>query len=199
MKHRCAIHIAGLAFVLGGAGSAGAGDTTFTVRATTERQAADFALPKDTSYEFEAAHAFQGGLIVGGSATYTDDAFSSIDAGNVEGTLGYRARFDSVFSATARVGIGGHLQGEEEGGDFPYYAFYVAADLKLSQRLTWTAVSFRYRNAFDPSDDYDTPQLATEIAYRLDKHNTVSTKLAGNWSNGAYASTGLSIAYTFGF
>lgn len=201
MKHRLAIHTAGLALALalGASGSASAGDTTLTVRATTDRQAGDFALPKDTSYEFEAAHAFDGGLVAGASATYTTDAFSPIDDGNLEATLGYRARFDSVFSATARAGVGEHFQGEAEGGDFPYYVFYVAADLKLSKRVTWTAVAFRYRNAFDAANDYDTPQLATEIAYRLDKHNTVSTKLAGNWSNGAYSSTGLSIAYTFGF
>ncbi len=199
MKHRWGIHIAGLVFALGAAGSAAAGDSTFTVRATTDRQAGDFALPKDTSYEFEAAHAFDGGLIVGGSATYTTDAFSGIDDGNVEGKLGYRARFDSAFSVTAMAGIGEHIQGEAEGGDFPYYALYVAADLKLSQRVTLTAVSFRYRNAFDPSNDYDTPQLATEIAYHIDKHNTVSAKVAGNWSNGEYSSTGLSLAYTLGF
>jgi hypothetical protein len=95
--------------------------------------------------------------------------------------------------------VGEHFQSPEDGVDFPYYLLKVTAAIELGKRVTWTAVSFRYRNAFDTANDYDTPQLATEIAYRLDKHNTVSAKLAGNWSNGAYASTGLSVAYTFGF
>jgi hypothetical protein len=199
MKHRLSIPAAGLALALGAAGSACAGGTTLTVRATTDRQPGDFALPKDTSYEFAVAHAFDGGLIVGGSTTYTDPAFEGTSTTNVEGTVGYRARFSSVFSATATAGVGEHFQSPEEGVDFPYYLLKVTAAIELGKRVTWTAVSFRYRNAFDPANDYDTPQLATEIAYRLDKHNTVSAKLAGNWSNGAYASTGLSVAYTLGF
>jgi len=199
MMRRWAIHFVGLAFVLGATGSASAGGTTLTVRATTNRQAGDFALPKDTSYEFAAAHAFDGGLILGGSATYSDPAFAGTSTTNVEGTVGYRARFSSVFSATATAGVGEHFQSPEDGVDFPYYLLKVTAAIELGKRVTWTAVSFRYRNAFDTANDYDTPQLATEIAYRLDKHNTVSAKLAGNWSNGVYASTGLSVAYTFGF
>lgn len=199
MTHRLAIRVAALALALGAGDSALAGGTTLTVRATTDRQAGDFALPKDTSYEFAVAHAFDGGLVVGGSATYSDPAFSGTSTTNVEGTVGYRARFSSVFSATATAGVGEHFQSPEEGVDFPYYLLKVTAAIELSKRVTWTAVSFRYRNAFDTANDYDTPQLATEIAYRLDKHNTVSSKLAGNWSNGAYASTGLSIAYTFEF
>ena len=136
---------------------------------------------------------------MGGSVTYTDPAFTGTATTNVEGTLGYRARFSSVFSAVATAGVGEHFQSPEEGVDFPYYMLKIVADLELSERVTWSAVSFRYRNAFDPSNDYDTPQLATEIAYQLDKHNTVSAKLAGNWCNGAYSDTGLSVAYTFGF
>jgi len=199
MMHRWAIPFAALALAVAAGGTAAAGGSTITLRATTDRQPDDFALPKDASYEFAAAHAFDSGWIVGGSVTYTDPAFTGTATTNVEGTLSYRARFSSVFSAVATAGVGEHFQSPEEGVDFPYYMLKIAADLKLSERVTWTAVSFRYRNAFDPRNDYDTPQLATEIAYHVDKHNTVSAKLAGNWSNGDYSSTGLSLAYTFGF
>jgi hypothetical protein len=189
---------AGLALALV-AGSAAAGDSAITLRATTDRQPNDFALPKDASYEFAAEHAFDSGWIVGGSVTYTDPAFTGTATANLEGTVSYRARFSDVFSIVATAGGGEHFQSPEAGIDFPYYMLRIVADLKLSERVTWSAVSFRYRNAFDPSNDYDTPQLATELFYQLDKHNKVSAKLAGNWSNGDYSSTGLSVAYTFGF
>lgn len=198
MKHRLATLFAGLVLALA-TGSALAASSTITLRVTTGREPNDFAVPKDASYEFSAEHAFDSGWIAGGSATYTDPAFTGTSTTNVEGTVGYRARFSSVFSATATAGIGEHFQSPEAGVDFPYYLLKVTAALELSKRVTWTAVSFRYRNAFDTANDYDTPQLATEIAYRLDRHNTVSAKLAGNWANGDYSSTGLSVAYTFGF
>lgn len=190
---------AGLALGLVAAGGAAAGGSTITLRATTDREPDDFAIPKDANWEFAAAHAFDSGWIVGGSVSYTDPAFAGTSTTNLEGTLSYRARFSSVFSVVATAGVGEHFQSPEEGIDFPYYMLKIVADLRLSERVTWTAVSFRYRNAFNPDNDYDTPQLATEVAYRLDKHNSVSAKLAGNWSNGAYSSTGLSVAYTFGF
>ncbi len=199
MKHQRAILVAGLVFTLGTATDAAAGGNTIGVTITTDRQPDNFALPKDTKYEIEAAHAFDSGVIIGGSVTYTNEAFSSVDNENLEGTLGYRARFNSVFSATASGGIGEHFQDAEEGGDFPYYVFRIAADLNLNRRVTWTAISYRYRNAFDVSNDYNTPQLATAIAYHFDKHSSVSAKLAGNWSNGEYSSTGLSLGYKFGF
>jgi hypothetical protein len=199
MKSELSVILVAFAMSAVAAAGASAGGSTIGVTITSDRQASDFALPKDTKYELEVAHAFEGGAIIGGSVTYNNEAFSTVDNENLEGTFGFRARFNDVFAVTASAGIGEHFQAADEGGDFPYYVFRVAADLTLSRRITWTAVSYRFRNAFDTGYDYDTPQLATAIAYRFDKHSSVSAKLAGNWSEGEYSSTGISLGYKFGF
>jgi hypothetical protein len=146
----------------------------------TDRQAGDFALPKDTSYEFAVAHAFDGGLIVGGSATYSDPAFDGTSTTNVEGTVGYRARFSSVFSATATAGVGEHFQSPEDGVDFPYYLLITAA-IELSGASLDRGV-VRYRNASTRLTT-TTPRSSRQKCLSSRKHNTVSAKLAGNWSN----------------
>ena len=199
MRHQGNIAAAALAITLATTAAASAGGSSVGVTITADRQANDFALPKDTKYELEADHAFDSGLILGGSITYTNEAFSSVDNENLEGTVGYRARFNNVFSVFGSAGIGEHFQDADEGGDFPYYVFRIATDIKLCPRVTWTAISYRFRNAFDTDNDYNTPQLATAIAYRFDKHSSVSAKLAENWSNGEASSTAISLGYKFGF
>ena len=69
----------------------------------------------------------------------------------------------------------------------------------LSRRVTWALIEYRFRDAFDTANDYNTPQLATDIAYRLSEHSSVLAKLAWNWSNGDYSSTGISLGYALGF
>ena len=105
MTHRWVTFFAGLVLALATGSALGAG-SSITLRATTDREPNDFAVPKDASYEFSGEHAFDSGWIAGGSVTYTDPAFAGTSTTNVEGTVGYRARFSSVFSATATAGIG---------------------------------------------------------------------------------------------
>ena len=114
---------------------------------------------------------------------------------NLECTVGYAMRFNSVFSLTGRGGIGLHFEGQE----FPYYVFYVAVDLALTQKVTWNAITFRYRDAFDPADDFNTPQLATGLTFQVSRHGSILIKFARTWKDGAPDDTEVAVGYKFGF
>ena len=78
---------------------------------------------------------------------------------------------------------------------FPYYVFRIGADFDLNKILTWNVVSFRYRDAFNPEEHYNTPQLATGLTYKLDDQRSVLTKLQRNWHDGSPSSTGVLLGY----
>ena len=178
---------------------ASAGSNSLGLSVTSDREAGDFGMPKDIKYELDAAHTFNNGVIVGSAVTYTNDAFSDVENENVEGTVGYRARFEGAFSITASAGIGERFQAANQGGDFPYYVFRIATNIDVGQRVSWTPIAYRFRDAFDTSNEYRTPQVETGIAYRLGDHSSISANVALNWSNGEYSSTGVSLGYKLGF
>ena len=59
---------------------------------------------------------------------------------------------------------------------FPYYVFRTA-DLGINKALTWNIVTFRYRDAFNPDEHYNTPQLATGLTYKLDEQRSILSRL----------------------
>jgi hypothetical protein len=75
----------------------------------------------------------------------------------------------------------------------------IGADLRLTDRITWNAIGYRYRNAFDTDNDYDTPQLSTGLAFKLDHANTVSGKLYRSWKDGDPDETGLALGFRHEF
>jgi hypothetical protein len=173
-------------------GTAAADSNSIGVTITSDRDPGDFANPKDTKYELNGAHTFGSGLILGGSFEYRDRAFSDRASQNLEGTLGYRIPANSAATIFASAGVGEHWR-QNPSAAFPYYVLRVGADLDLNRTLTWNVVSFRYRNAFDPNDNFNTPQLATGFTCKLDEQRALTTKIMRNWSNGSPSSTGVSL------
>jgi hypothetical protein len=161
---------------------------------TTDRDPEDFAVPKDTKYELNGSHTFDSGIILGSSFQYTDTAFGDSASQNFEGTVGYRLPINSGFSLNGSAGIGEHWR-ESPSTYFPYYVLRVAADVELSQNITWNAISYRFRDGFDRDDNYDTPQLATGITYKLDGQNSISVKIMRNWKEDQPSSTGASFGF----
>jgi hypothetical protein len=171
-----------------------AGSSTIGVTITTDRDPDDFRDPKDTKYELNGSHSFDNGLIFGGSFLYSDTAFSSRASQNLEGTIGYRMPLTSAFSVTGSVGVGEHWR-ENPSTAFPYYVLRIAAGVDLNERIAWDIVSYRFRDAFDPNDNYNTPQVATGFTYKLDADNSISAKIMRNWKEGEPSSTGISLGY----
>ena len=73
------------------------------------------------------------------------------------------------------------------------------ADFKLSQAITWNVVSYRFRDAFDRNDDYNTPQIATGLTFNMDGERSISAKIMRNWKDGEPSSTGISLGFKQGF
>jgi hypothetical protein len=177
---------------------AAADGNTIGVQITSDREPSNFADPKNTKFEFNGAHAFANGFTLGGSFEYNDHAFSSRASQNLEGTIGYRIPLNPVLSVFGSGGLGEHWR-EHPSAEFPYYVLRVGADLDLTRSLTWNVITFRYRDAFNPSDNFNTPQVATGFSFKLDEQRTVTTKIVRNWRDGSPSSTGVALGFKQGF
>jgi hypothetical protein len=171
-----------------------ANDSSIGVGIISDRDPGNFGDPKSIKYELNGGYTFDGGLIFAGSFQYTDATFSDRTSQNLEGTIGYRVPLDVAFSVTGSAGIGEHWQ-QYPSASFPYYVLRIAADFKLSQAITWNVISYRFRDAFDRNDNYDTPQLATGLTFNVDAQSSISAKIMLNWKDGQSSSTGVSLGF----
>jgi hypothetical protein len=161
---------------------------------TTNRDAGDFAIPKNLQYQLSGEHTFISGLVLGGSFQYSDTSFSNRTSQNLEGTISYQVPFNFGFSFAGTAGLGERWR-ENPNVSFPYYVLRIAADFALNQGLTWNVISYRFRNAFDHSNNYDTPQVATGLTFKLDGQSSVSMAVNRNWIDGRASSTGVSLGF----
>ncbi|MEJ2378092.1 MAG: outer membrane beta-barrel protein [Pseudolabrys sp.] len=161
---------------------------------TSDRNPDNFAIPKSMKYKLSGEHEFNNGLILGGSFQYTDPASSKSNDQNLEGTIGYSVPLNVAFSLNGSAGIGGRWE-QNPSTSFPYYVFRVSVDFAINQDITWDLISFRYRDAFDSSNNYHTPQLATGLTFTLDAQSSVSVKIMHNWGEGEPSSTGASLGF----
>ncbi len=164
----------------------------------SDRDPGNFDDPKNIKYEINGAYSFDAGLILGGSFQYTDTSFSDRTSQNLEGTIGYRVPLGSAWSVTGSAGIGEHWQ-QDPGAGFPYYVLRIAADFKLNQTITWNVISYRFRDAFDVNDSYNTPQVATGLTFNVDAQSSISAKIMRNWKDGQPSSTGVALGFKVRF
>jgi len=180
--------------ILGTNSVASAGSDSVGMTITSDRDPDNFDVPKDMKYELNGAHTFDDGLIFGGSFQYTDTTFSDRASQNLEGTIGYRMQLDSVLSVNGGAGLGEHWR-EDPSTYFPYYVLRIGADIDLSQNITWNAISYRFRDAFDRDDDYNTPQIATGVTFKLDGGSSIAVRIMRNWKDDQPSSTGISLGF----
>jgi hypothetical protein len=179
-------------------GVAAADSASIGMGIISDRDPGNFGDPKNTKYELNGAYTFDSGLIFGGSFQFTDVSFSDRTTQNLEGTIGYRWPLSPPFSVIGSAGIGEHWT-QNPNSAFPYYVLRIGADFKLSQTITWNAISFRYRDAFDRNNNYDTPQIATGLTFNMESQRSISVKLMRNWKGGQPSSTGVSLGFKQGF
>jgi len=197
MPHKATAILVAAALVAG-AYDVAADSSSIGLGIISDRDPLNFGDPKNTKYELNGAHTFDSGLIFGGSFQYTDVTFSDRTTQNLEGTIGYRWPLSLAFSVTGSAGIGEHWD-QNPGADFPYYVLRIAADFKLSQAITWNVISYRFRDAFDHNDNYETPQIATGLTFNLADQRSISAKIMRNWKDGQPSSTGVSLGFKQGF
>jgi hypothetical protein len=185
--------------VVGAASDALAGSTSVGVSVTSDRQEDDIGVPQSAKVTVNASHTFDIGIILGGSLQYSNTAFSDSATVNAETTVGYRFHLNDMLSVIASVGVGERLQASGTGDDIAYYVLRTGANVKLNDTVTWDAIAFRYRDSFDADDDYLTPQLATGFTFKLDEHNSVSTKVQYNWKDWNPDTIGFEMGYAYAF
>ena len=171
-----------------------AGSSSLGVTITSDRNPSNFGVPKSTKYRLNGGHTFDNGLNIGGSFEYTDSAFSDRASQNLEGTLGYGLPLNSAISLTGSVGIGERWR-ENPTTSFPYYVLRIAVDYALTQDIAWNVISYRFRDGFDSNNNYNTPQIATGLTFRLDSQSSITAKIARNWREGSPSSTGISLGF----
>ena len=127
-------------------------------------------------------------------------SFSDSATVKLEGTVGYRAALGYCFSVTGSAGLGENIQASGSGDNFPYYVLRIGADVKATEDVTWNIITFRYRDGFDPDDNFLTPQVATGLSYDLDDHNSISGGVAQyNWKDWKPDTVGLELGYKYRF
>ena len=178
---------------------ANAGGSSIGVSVTSERLPDDFGSLKSTDFELDASHTFDNHVIIGASVKYYDTAHSSDSTLNIEGTIGYVHALTDFVSLSASLGVGERFQTSGEGNDFPYYVARLGADVVVTPTITWNAISLRYRNAFDTDNDYDTPEVATGVTFKVDEHHSVSAQIERDWKDGEASYTGIQLGYRYHF
>jgi hypothetical protein len=178
-------------------GTALADSTTLSVQIASEREPDDLGELLNTIYKFGLAHAFDSGVFIDSYFEVEDPAEDGPNKQNLEGNMGYRHVLAGPLSVAGSIGIGERFT---EGTDFPYYVLRIGGDLAIDDRWGWNIVTFRYRNAFDTVNDYETPRFTTKLTFRLDERNAIYGEIYRNlndeWEPTA---TGVAVGYAFRF
>lgn len=82
---------------------------------------------------------------------------------NIEGLAGYKFGMGPV-ALKGSLGLGERFT---NGNNFPYYVGRLGADYKIDKNITWNAVQYRYRNAFDTVNAYQSHQIGTGLTYNI--------------------------------
>ena len=92
---------------------------------------------------------------------------------------GYALPAFSSITISGKVGVGERFTTT----NFPYYALYGAADYKLMDGLTLNAISYRYRNAFDTTNSYESHRIGTGVTYDITSNYSVGVSVTRSYDN----------------
>ena len=144
----------------------------------------DFGAKKDDSYTVGYTHKLGAGFTVGGAANITEKTDNSIgNWAEVQG--GYSLPAFAGVTLGGKVGVGERLTGST---NYPYYDVYGTADYKVMDKVTWNAVQYRWRSAFDTAaNGYQSHQIGTGLTYDVTSNYSVSGKIARGYDTAGNA------------
>jgi hypothetical protein len=174
-------------------------NTTIGVETLFDRTPDNFDEPKATKFQVNAARTFANDVVLGGSFEPQVKAGSGEVSYNLEATLGYGWKLNHIASLGGGVGVGERFQQESSGGDFPYYVLRVRADIDLSERWSWNVITYRFRDAFNTANDYNTPEVSTAITLKIDNSRSVYAKYYYAWKEGDPDNQGIGFGYKHKF
>jgi hypothetical protein len=172
---------------------------TIGVETLFDRAPDDFSDPKATKFLVSAARTFANSVVLGGSFEPQIKADTGEASYNLEGTLGYAWKLNHIASLGGSVGVGERFQQESSGGNFPYYVLRVRADIDLSERWSWNVITYRFRNAFNTANDYETPEISSALVLKIDHSHSVYAKYYYAWKDGSPDNQGLGFGYKYNF
>ena len=138
----------------------------------------NFGAKVDDAYGITYKHSLGGGFSIGGAASTTQVANTLLKQ-NIEAQAGYALPAFSSITISGKVGVGERFTTT----NFPYYALYGAADYKLMDGLTLNAISYRYRNAFDTTNSYESHRLGTGVTYDITSNYSVGVSVTRSYDN----------------
>jgi hypothetical protein len=187
-----------LAACIASIGDAMAQNTTIGVETLFERAPNNFNEPKDFKFQVNAAHEFANGVVLG-SSFEPEVTTSQVWTYNLEATFGYAFKLAHDVTLTGSAGVGERFQPASSGGDFPYYVLRLRADIDLSERWSWNVITYRFRNAFNTANDYDTPELSSAITLKIDRSHSIYAKYFYAWKDGSPDDQGIGLGYKYKF
>lgn len=190
--------LASIAALASGIATADAGDTSIGATFTTEREPDDFNATKGSDWQVDLSHTFDNKVSLSGSVKYYDTAGTSNWKSNAQFGVGYTYDIGKL-ALTGTVGIGQHFIQSNDPSDFTYYYVTLAGAVPLNDKWSWTIFRLRYRNAFDTSNNYETPEVATGVAYKFDAHSSVSLFIERDWTDGTASYNGIELGYKYHF
>jgi hypothetical protein len=173
--------------------------TEIAIEAKLDRNPGNFDTPKDTKIRIDAAHTFANGAILGGSLETTIDVGSGELTYDLETTLGHKWRLSDIFAIRGSAGVGERFQPASAGGNFPYYVLYVGSDLDLNANWTWNVVTYRFRDAFDTRNNFNTPEVSTRLTFKIDDGRSVFAAYYYGWKEGSPDYQGIGAGFKYGF
>ena len=173
--------------------------TEIAIEAKFDRNPSDFDIPKDTKIRIDGAHTFVNGVILGSSLESTIKVGSGEITYDLETTLGYKWKLNDIFALRGSAGVGENFQPGSTGSNFPYYVLYVGSDINLNTKWTWNFVTFRFRDAFDTSNRFNTPEVSTRLTFKIDDGRSVFATYYYGWKEGSpdYQGIGADFKYSF--
>ena len=172
-------------------------NNVFGVSIASQRDPHDFNKSVSTVTGVSYSHVFDNKLILDASMTYFDVSNSNTWHLNSQIGLGYRYEFSDVLSVVGIASIGSRAQNTST--DFPYYSLHGAVDWKIMPAVTWSVVTFRYRNAFNTDYEFETPALGSALGFRIDNNNSISLNYLREWDEGKVADNLFGLGYQYHF
>ncbi len=170
-------------------GTAAVADTSVALTYGQDYAASGFSEKTSETTGVAISNAF-GDYKVG--VSYSGNA----DAQNLEATVGRRFAVNEQVSVGTKLGLGKRF----DTTDFAYYTLSGDVGVKVNDKLTWTAVNYRYRNAFDTANDYESHRVGTGVSYALTDAVAVNATVYRKFDN-SFDATGnaaeVGLAYRF--
>jgi hypothetical protein len=104
-----------------------------------------------------------------------------------------------MFFRQGPAGVGERFQPASAGGNFPYYVLYIGSDIELNAKSTWNVITYRFRDAFDTRDSFNTPEVATRLTLKIDDDRAVFATYYYGWKEGSSDYQGIGAGFKYSF